>query len=105
MIVPEQVYSNKSNIDNIITKKNINKALVDINIIYTNQKIVEFVKSDYDYKIGFTGVKYDKNELDIANKKLSELIIKHITNYLDKNKQNICNGNCLIKSINNARTI
>lgn len=97
MIIPINNYSNNNSADNIITTNTINKALLGINIKYTNDKILEYTKSDYDYKIGFTGEKYNKQNLDIANKLLSNIIIKNIDSYLYKHKKNICNGNCQVK--------
>ena len=100
MITSSKKYSNDDSADNIITKNSINKVLEGIDIKYSNKKILEFKKSGYNYKHGFTGVKYDKSNLDIANKLLSNILIKNIDIYLDKNKKNICNGNCELKLTN-----
>ena len=78
MIIPNHEPYSKDNIDNLITKDNINNALLNIKVLYTNKKIVEFSQSSYNYKKGFTGVQFSKKELDSANKLVSNLIIKNI---------------------------
>ena len=97
IIVDNSNFNSKNNIDSIINRDVINKALLKIKITTHDKDIIEHPHSRYDYKKGFTGKVYDKSLLDSINKKLAETLLQKISVEITSQYGKLCNNNCDLK--------